>query len=146
MIMMEIDVKKQVGELMSKNLITLNKQADLKEVEQLFNEYSIRHIPIVEGKAIIGIISENDLARISFIDSYLDSEDPIETPIYDLLDLEQIMIKDPLCIPMSTTVEQATELLIDKDFHALPVVDDQEELVGIVTSTDLLKYYLNSTR
>ena len=51
------------------------------------------------------------------------------------------MIKEVVTINSETTIKEATQILADREFHALPIVDDGI-LLGIVTTTDLLNYYL----
>jgi CBS domain-containing protein len=59
-----------------------------------------------------------------------------------LFTLEQIMVRNPRCIPDSATIKEVAEIFLDADFHALPVVDKNDNLRGIVTTTDLIKYLL----
>ena len=58
-----------VSTIMSKDIITLNYTDDLVTAEKLFKKHHIRHIPVVNGDAIIGILSYTDLLRISFADA-----------------------------------------------------------------------------
>ena len=131
-----------VSDIMSTNLITVTCDDSLKEVEQLMQKYHIRHIPVLNENKLHGIISLTDLQRISFTDGYNSSEKDVDYVIYDLLTLEQVMVKNPVTIHISDTVKKAGSIIIQHDFHALPVVEG-EELVGIVTSTDLLKYLIS---
>ena len=59
-----------------------------------------------------------------------------------MLDIAAIMTKDPLCIQEKGTIRDAAEKLSTGKFHALPVVNDDHELVGIVTSKDLIDYLI----
>jgi CBS domain-containing protein len=52
------------------------------------------------------------------------------------------MVRNPRCIPDSATIKEVAEIFLDADFHALPVVDKNDNLRGIVTTTDLIKYLL----
>ena len=61
--------------------------------------------------------------------------------MYDVLTIEQVMTKDVLTIQHKDTVYDAALLLSENEFHALPVMDE-DELVGIVTTTDLIKFLL----
>ncbi|MBT6568872.1 MAG: CBS domain-containing protein [Flavobacteriales bacterium] len=91
---------------------------------------------------LVGILSITDLARISFVDSYDPSNFTVDTSVYSLFTLEQIMVRNPKCIPESTTIKEAAEIFRDAEFHALPVVDEENKLTGIVTTTDLIQYLL----
>lgn len=135
--MIEINL---VSEIMSKNIIAITTSDELATAEMLFKKYKIRHIPVVKGETIIGMLSYADLLKISYAETTND-EHGIEAIVYNSFTIEQVMTKDVLCIDSNTTIQEATEILVKREFHALPVVDDSI-LVGIVTSTDLLNYYL----
>ena len=130
-----------VSKIMSKDVITLSLSDDLYTAEKLFKESHIRHIPVVQDDHIIGMLSLSDLKRISFLDSYDANEIKIDNVIYDMLSIEQIMVKNPIKIQSDITVKSVAEILSKNEFHALPVVEN-EKLVGIVTTTDLLRYLL----
>jgi len=102
----------------------------------------MRHLPVVQGEKIVGIISMTDLARISFVDSYDPNDFSLDTSVYELLTLEQIMVRNPKCIHPNDTVKDTAEHFLSAEYHALPVVEN-DKLVGIVTTTDLLKYLLD---
>jgi CBS domain-containing protein len=82
-----------------------------------------------------------DLARISFVDSYDPNNFNVDTSIYSLFSLEQIMVRNPQCITPDTLIKDAAELFLKSEFHALPVVENKK-LLGILTTTDLIKYLL----
>ena len=130
-----------VSKIMSKELITLSLSDDLYKAEKLFKKHHIRHIPIVENEHIIGMLSYSDLKRISFLDSYDDHENQIDNAVYEMLSIQQIMIKNVVIVNSTITIKSVAEILSENEFHALPVVEN-DILVGIVTTTDLLKYLL----
>lgn len=130
-----------ISSIMTKNVITLNHTDDLETAERLFKSKKIRHIPVVSGTAIIGMLSYTDLLRISFADSIGDDEDSVDTTVYNMFTIEQVMAKNLTSIESSTTIKEVAEILAKKEFHALPVVDNGE-LVGIVTTTDLINYLI----
>lgn len=72
-----------VSQIMSKELITLTPTQSLYDAERLFKKHNIRHIPVVEGDKIIGIVSYSDLLRISFADM-TDGEDQVTSVVYDM--------------------------------------------------------------
>jgi CBS domain-containing protein len=130
-----------VSEIMTKKVITLSKGDGLEKAEHLFKSKKIRHIPVVRGKVIIGMLSYTDLLRISFADSLNEGEEFIDSVIYEMFNIEQIMARNPISVSSTTTIKEVAEILSKKEFHALPVVDNAV-LVGIVTTTDLINYLL----
>lgn len=130
-----------VSTIMTKNLIALTRSDDLERAEMLFKRYKIRHMPVVSGETIIGILSYTDLMRISYAESSSVEEDSLETVVYNDFTIEQVMEKDVITISANTSIREAAIILAEQDFHALPVVEDGT-LVGIITTTDLLNYFI----
>ncbi len=130
-----------VSTIMTKNIITLNSIDDLGTAERLFKEHNIRHIPVVEGDKIIGMLSLTDLLRISFADGVYEDESDVETTVYNMFTISQVMAKSLKSVSGNTTIKEVAEILAENEFHALPVVESNR-LVGIVTTTDLIKYLL----
>ena len=126
---------------MTKNIITVDINDSLEKAEHLFKKHKIRHIPVVENKKIVGMLSLNDLLRISFADGAYREEENVSSDIYDMFSISQLMVRKPETVQSKTTVREVAQLLTKTQFHSLPVVDD-EEVVGMVTTTDLLKYFL----
>lgn len=79
-----------VTQIMSKDLVTLNPTQSLYDAEKLFNKHSIRHIPVVEGERIVGVISRSDLLRISFADLN-ENEETVDSVVYDMYTIPQVM-------------------------------------------------------
>lgn len=130
-----------ISEIMSKNIIALNRDDDLETAETLFKRHKIRHIPVVNGEIIIGMLSYSDLLRISFADAVFDNEEEVDTLVYNMFTIDQVMVKNVVTVSPTATIKDVAKILSEKEFHALPVVEDGS-LVGIVTTTDLLKYLL----
>ncbi|WP_370424967.1 CBS domain-containing protein [Tenacibaculum dicentrarchi] len=131
----------KVSEIMTKNVLTLSTSDDLMTAEKLFKKEKIRHIPVVIDSKIKGMLSYTDLLRISFADAIYDDENEVDAVVYNMFTIEQVMAKNLISVDSSTTVKEVAEILAKKEFHALPVVDNNE-LVGIVTSTDLINYLI----
>lgn len=134
--------REPISTIMTKKVITLNNTDDLETAELIFKKQGIRHIPVVSGESIIGMLSYTDLLRISFADAVDETDDSVDTVVYNMFTIEQVMAKKLVSISSTATIKEAAEVLAEKEFHALPVVDDGK-LVGIVTTTDLIKYLID---
>ena len=130
-----------VSDIMSKNIIALTREDNLERAEKLFKRHKIRHIPVVQGEMVIGMLSYSDLLRISFSE-VADDENNIDSVVFDMFTIEQVMSKNVISIGSNTSIKAAAEILAKQEFHALPVVD-QGVLIGIITTTDLLNYFVN---
>lgn len=129
-----------ISSIMTRELITLNLKDSLYSAEKRMKVNHIRHMPVVDGDKLIGLVSLSDLQRVSFIDAY-SKEGTEDTPVYNMLSIRDLMIKNPLTASPKTTILEVSKLLASKEFHSLPVVDDGK-LVGIITTTDLLHYFI----
>jgi len=129
-----------VSKIMTSNIVTVNKTQSLSEVNDILNENNIRHIPVVSGKSVIGMLSKVDLQKISFINT--SDGDELTTALYDELTIDQVMTKNLKVVQKNNTIYDVADILATSEFHSLPVLDG-EELVGIVTTTDLINYLLD---
>lgn len=133
--------REPISRIMTSQVITLNTSQSLAEAEEIFTKHNIRHIPVVSGTKLMGILSLTDILRISFVESYGDEEHSVDTAVYNILSIEQVMVTNPVTVSPTQTIKEVAQILSNKEFHALPVVEDGV-LKGIVTTTDLIKYLL----
>ncbi len=129
-----------VSQIMTKEVVTLTTKNNLSDAENLFKEYGVRHLPVVNGNQLIGVLSYSDLLKISFSE-LSDDEKKIDTTVFNMYTIEQVMTKNPVSVSPDKTVREVTELLAKQSFHSVPVTENGE-LKGVVTTTDLLKYFL----
>ena len=130
-----------VSAIMTRNIVKLKLSDELSTAESLFKKNHIRHLPVVETGNIVGMLSYTDLLRISFADAVDEDGEGIETTVYDMFTIEQVMTKKVVCVTSATSIQEVGELFLNHEFHALPVVDN-DTLVGIVTTTDVIRYFL----
>lgn len=130
-----------VSTIMTTNIIKLNSTDTLTKAESLFKKNHVRHIPVVNGNKIVGILSYSDLLRISFADAVDEDDNIVDTTVYNMFSIEQVMSKNIVSVTPDTTIKATAEILAKREFHALPVCNGNL-LVGIVTTTDLIKYLL----
>ncbi len=73
-----------------------------------------------------------------------DGEEDADEAVFDMLTISQIMSHKPRVVKASDTIYEVAKILSKEEFHALPVVDDQDDtlLIGIVTTTDVIQYML----
>jgi len=130
-----------VSSIMTREVVTLKNTDTLENAELQFKAKKIRHIPIVKGSKVIGILSYTDLLRISFADAFSEDTHEVDTSVYTLFTIEQVMARNLVSVSPNATIKEVAEIFAAREFHALPVIDEGT-LVGIVTTTDLIKYLL----
>jgi len=131
-----------VTHIMSKDPITVHTRQKLSEVRRLFLERGIHHVPVVSGRRLLGILSATDMVRVS-LSAYGGDPRAVDAMLDHEFTIEQVMTAEPITVDARGSVRDAAEKLRGGDFHALPVVDEAGDLVGIVTSTDLIGYLLD---
>lgn len=134
--------KEPVSVIMTKNVHTVNLSDELADVVQTLKKHKIRHIPVVDGKDVVGIISRTDINRLTF-GSLFENQDGADEAILSMLSVSQVMSSNPRLVKAATTIREVAEIFANEEFHALPVTDDHGKLVGIVTTTDIIKYLLD---
>lgn len=128
-----------VSQIMTKEVITLQPHQSLQDAERLYEEYGIRHIPVVEGDKVVGVLSKSDLLKITYVDVANDNSKNI---IYDMYTIPQVMTKNPLTMDVDVTIREAAEILNEQSFHSMPVTENGK-LVGMLTTTDFINYLLD---
>lgn len=132
--------REPISHIMTKSVVTVNENDDLKKVVEKLKKHAIRHIPIVRGKDVVGIISRTDINRLTF-GALFEGQEGADEAILDMLTIAQVMTSKPKTISSDTIIRDSAEIFVKEEFHALPVVDNGE-LKGIVTTTDILRYFL----
>ena len=127
--------------IMTAPVITLKKHDSLEKAERLFKKHHIRHIPVVSDDVVVGMLSYTDLLRLSFADITDSVDSDADAMVYNMFSIKQVMKRNIITVSSSNSIKEVAEILASKEFHALPVVDNNK-LVGIVTTTDLIKYLL----
>ena len=102
--------KELISKIMTKDVITLNHTDDLETAERIFKRKNIRHIPVVNGDSVIGILSYTDLLRISFADAIDEDEEYVDTVVYNMFTIEQVMAKKLTSVKSTTTIKEAAEM------------------------------------
>ena len=133
-----------VSTIMTKNAQTVQLEDSLASVRDLIRSHGFRHVPVVQGKQLVGIVSKTDLNRLTFSTLFAGQEQADEA-VFEMLTIGQVMSHKPRVVKASDSIREVAEILAIEEFHALPVVDehDSSKLVGIVTTTDVIKYMLD---
>ena len=131
-----------ISEIMTKEVITLKTTDSLEYAEHLFKSEHIRHIPVVKNNIVVGMLSYTDLLRISFADAVDEDAGTVDTVVYNMFTIEQVMAKNLVSVTSDTTIRSVAEMLAKREFHSIPIIDNTR-LVGIVTTTDLINFLLS---
>jgi len=133
-----------VDRIMTRDVITVKPDTKLARIADMMQKRKLRHIPVVDdNNGIVGIISHRDVQRAE--PSWITTLDRGEANyLLSKVTAEKIMHHDVMTCPSTTLVEEAGCLMRSDKIGCLPVVDDGK-LVGILTSVDLLDFFLDIT-
>jgi acetoin utilization protein AcuB len=130
----------KVVDVMTKDPLTVIPTESIGQADDLMNTNRIRQLPVVEGKNLVGIVTDRDV-RSFLSGSLLDSPEARERALAS--QVREIMTTEPITVSPDDDLPDAVELMIDEKIGGIPVVDDAEGLVGIVTYVDILRCFLN---
>ncbi len=117
-----------VGDFMTRDLVTLQESDDLALAEQMLKLGSIRHLPVVRGGKLVGLVTQRDLLRAAI------SHAPQRTTA------AEVMIRELTSVRPTTSLVQAARVMLERKFGCLPVCDEEGVLVGIVTEADFVRF------
>jgi acetoin utilization protein AcuB len=122
---------------MKRDPITISPETGILEASRLLRQHRIRHLPVVKGSELVGILTDRDLKRVS--PSPATSLSVYEVNyLLDKLEAKEVMTKQVVTVTPKTTIEEAARLLLGRKIGGLPVVEGNM-LVGILTETDVLE-------
>lgn len=130
----------RVLDVMTKDPLTVMPSETIGQADELMSENRFRQIPVVKDKELVGILTDRDI-RSFLSGSLLESTDIREKSLNTKV--SEIMTTEPITLSPDDDLQEAVELLIDEKIGGIPVVDDAEGLVGIVTYVDVLRCFLN---
>ena len=131
-----------VKEWMAKDPVVVDENTSIMKATQLMKEHRIRRVPVVKDGKLVGIVSDRDIKEAA--PSKATSLDVHE--LYYLLSeikIKDIMTPDPLVLVETESVERAAVIMLENKISGLPVINDQREVVGIITQSDILKVMIS---
>ena len=128
---------------MTGDVITVNEDTPMMKASVIMKERDIRSLPVLNKKGkLVGIISDRDLKDAS--PSKATSLDVYELNyLISTVSVKSIMTKNPVCVRPNETIEFAAILMLENRISSLPVMNDQDALIGIITQTDIFKVLIN---
>lgn len=126
-----------IRDIMSPTVETAAPEETVLDARDRFRESGFRHLPIVEGERLLGVVSDRDVLRAAGPSLGLSEYDEDAGPNVDRT-LREIMSRYTITADLTMSVQEAADTMLRHDVSALPVIDDGR-LVGIVTTADVLR-------
>jgi acetoin utilization protein AcuB len=133
-----------VNRSMTRKVITINQDASVFEAQEQMSEKNIRHLPVVEqDDTLIGIVTDRDIRSAMPYRYFKELPSGAEKEKYAVLTVKDIMTTNVISISPTYTIQDALLLIQNSKVGALPVIDDQKRLKGIISVRDLLRAFVN---
>lgn len=124
---------------MAEKIVTISADDSLSTVEDIMTLGRLRHLPVVRGGALVGVVSQRDLLRASLSNLTAFGNEQRRAFLH-AVEIRRVMSSPPITIGPDATPEQAARVMADDKIGCLPVVEGGT-LVGMLTETDLLRYF-----
>ncbi|MCK8816232.1 CBS domain-containing protein [Natroniella sulfidigena] len=115
-----------VKELMSQDVIAIDPEITMEEAQRLMNVNSIGRLVVVEDEKVIGIITDGDLVQQNDLN----------------ISIKELMTHEVISVFEDDTVQEVARILSDNGIGGVPVLNKEEQLVGIVTAEDIVSGYV----
>jgi acetoin utilization protein AcuB len=133
-----------IDKSMTRKVITIGPNSSLLEAKKKLEDNKIKHLPVVdERNVVIGIITDRDIRSAMPSQFSMFKEDPKEIERISNLTVEKVMSRDPITISPMQTLQDALLLIHKKNKGALPVVDGEGKLTGIISTRDLVRAFIS---
>ena len=142
----------KVKDIMTNNPITVTLETEIVQATKIILEKGINGVPVLDGEKLVGILCQSDLIAqqkkfpVPSLFTLLDGIFPLtsmkhlekETKKIAATTVAQAMTADPFTIQPEMSIEEVATIMVNKNFHTLPVVD-KGNLIGIVGKKDILE-------
>lgn len=115
--------------IMTSKVITLSPSDTLGQAREIFMSKRIHHIPIVEERKLVGLVTSWDIFKLG-----------LSAVAYQDMRISEVMSTHLATLEPDQHIGAAAEVLMEHLFHAVPIVNEHRELLGIVTTYDVLRY------
>ena len=129
----------RVRDIMPGHMVTISESDTLSTVEDIMTLGHVRHMPVVHGGKLVGVVSERDLLRASL--SNLSGFDAGQRRAFlHGVEIARVMSAPPIVVHPDTSVSEAARVMAEHKIGCLPVLEN-DELLGIITETDVLRCF-----
>lgn len=127
-----------IKDWMTRDVVTITPETTLPEAHRLMTEKRIRRLPVVQDDRLVGIITRGDVRGA-------EPSEATSLSIWELnyllaqLSIDEIMTTEVVTVAPETTIRDAAQLMLDNKISGLPVVDEENRVVGIITESDIFR-------
>jgi acetoin utilization protein AcuB len=133
----------KIREWMTSPVMTITQETSLNSAQQIMIEHGIRHLPVVEDGKLVGMVSSGDIRHASPSDAVSLSVWEINY-LWDKITVEQAMTKPVIYLKADDNILDAIRVMYEHKIGALPVVEPDHTVVGILSEVDIFRLLLMS--
>jgi CBS domain-containing membrane protein len=122
---------------MTREVVSLAEDDTLADARTCMERGRLRHLPVVRGTKLVGLVTHRDLLAASF-SMFADISAQEERRLFRQIPVRELM-HDAFAVPPTLKVPDAARIMLDKQYGCLPIVDENDNLLGIVTEADFLQ-------
>lgn len=132
-----------IKDWMTSTVVAVSPETTLPEAHRLMTENGIRRLPVVNQGRLVGIVTLGDVRQA-------EPSDATSLSVWEMnyllskLKVERIMTRDPLTISPNKTIGEAAGMMLKNKVSGLPVVDEQGQVIGIITESDIFRLVVNN--
>lgn len=129
---------------MSRPVVTIEPGANMPMAQKLMEKHNIHSLPVIQDDKLVGILTDRELKKAS-------ASDATTLDVYELayllqrIKVAQIMTVDPITIHTNMTLAEAADTFLRDNVSILPVMNEENQLVGIISPSDLSRAFLALT-
>jgi CBS domain-containing protein len=132
----------QVSDIMTRKVAVLHEENNLELAEEAMRSYGFRHLPVVDGDKLVGLVTDRDILRAS-VSSLNEDHELLDDNLKRYYFIREIMTTTVITARPFMTLTEAASIMRDQKIGCLPVTEQDGTLVGIVTQSDFLDVALN---
>jgi CBS-domain-containing membrane protein len=133
--------ERTVGDLMSRDVLCLSESMDLSHIDDAMRLFKFRHMPVTDDGRLVGVVTQRDVLRVC-ASSLLPNAAEQTAHLTKSYCVRDIMTRDVKTTRPGAPLAEAAKILIHDKIGCLPVVDESNVVVGIVTDSDFVRLAL----
>lgn len=124
-------------DLMTREIVTVAPGDAIARLLEAMSDFSIRHLPVVDGTRLVGLVSQRDLLHAA--SSFLSDKQAERDAVIGVVQVERIMQKELLTVGPDESLSEVANLMFEAKVGCLPVVDAAGSLLGMITEADFIR-------
>ena len=130
--------QRPVSDIMRREVVTLSIKERLDLTQDIMSLGRVRHLPVLDDEQrVVGIVSDRDLLAAAMT-KVLDFDPASRRTFLRSIEVGEVMAKEVVSVTEDTEIGEVARILVERKIGCVPVLDEDGELLGLVTETDLI--------